>query len=205
VDFVLTAGSMAMGNVRPESDFDVIVGARSGRIFTARFFGVVAFGLFGWRRKNSSTHQLINSLTADKICLNHFVTPAAYRLSPPHNNYWKRLYENLVPVFGEAEKINRFFKENADWTNKTNGTYKTYVDDLRHEHKTSSLLKKLLEWILASKTGNWLERQLKRLQIKRIETSLKLTPAYKPRIIFNDNELEFHPDTRRVEILERIL
>ena len=36
-DFVFAAGSMAMGTVRQDSDFDVLVGVRHGRIFTARF------------------------------------------------------------------------------------------------------------------------------------------------------------------------
>ena len=35
VDFILVAGSMAMGNPCEDSDFDVIVGVRRGRIFSA--------------------------------------------------------------------------------------------------------------------------------------------------------------------------
>ncbi len=39
---------------------------------------------------------------------------------------------------------------------------------------------------------------MKRLQVKRIEKSLKSgAPGYQPRIIYNDSELEFHPDTKR--------
>src|SRR3989338_8362689 len=69
VDFALAAGSMALGNVSPESDFDVIIGARPGRVFTTRFFCVVAFGVFGWRRTKLNHRES----AADKICLNHFV------------------------------------------------------------------------------------------------------------------------------------
>jgi predicted nucleotidyltransferase len=47
------AGSLATGNIQENSDFDVIVGVKRGRIFTARFFGVALFGLLGWRRKKS--------------------------------------------------------------------------------------------------------------------------------------------------------
>src|SRR3989338_9483980 len=50
VEFAVAAGSLATGNVNPDSDFDVIIGARAGRIFTARFFSVLGFGIFGWRR-----------------------------------------------------------------------------------------------------------------------------------------------------------
>src|SRR3989344_9230759 len=70
VDFVLVAGSLATGNVNKDSDFDVIVGAKQGRIFTARFLSVLFFGLFGWRRRKLSHKESAR----DKICLNHFIT-----------------------------------------------------------------------------------------------------------------------------------
>lgn len=193
VDFVLAAGSMAMGNVKPESDFDVIVGVRAGRIFTARFFCVMAFGIFGWRRAKFSHKES----AADKICLNHFVTEKSYRLSGPHNAYWQELYQSLVPLFGEPEKINKFFEANSDWLPKQ----KIYVDDLRHYYKSSSWTKKLREWILGGAFGDWVEKVLRRLQIARIEKSLKNDPpGYKPRIKYGDDELEFHPDTYRIQL-----
>ncbi|GEM_PF-632020 len=218
VEFALAAGSLATGNVNPDSDFDVIVGVRAGRIFTARFFSVLLFGLFGWRRRklhsanvavdqsrNSSrpsgrgslsaaTHKLANSQTANKVCLNHFVTEKSYRLSPPYDAYWKNLYQNLVPVFGATEKINEFFAANADWLSSR----RIYLDDLRHVHRSSAWPKLLRERVLGGRLGDWLESVLRRIQIARIEKSLKKDPpGYKPRIKYNDEELEFHPDTLR--------
>ena len=196
VEFVLAAGSMATGNVNPDSDFDVIIGVRSGRIFTARFFSVITFGMFGWRRTRLSHKEL----AADKVCLNHFVTQKSYRLSPPHNVYWKNLYSNLVPLYGATEKINNFFKTNEDWMGEF-----VYVDDLRHMHRSSAWPKRVREWALGGRIGDWLERRLKALQVARIERSFKKEAGYKPRVIYNDDELEFHPDTKRIELLEKTL
>lgn len=194
VDFVFAAGSLAYGNVRKESDFDVIVAARSGRIFTARFFCIAAFGLLRWRRKRLSHDEA----AADKICLNHFVTPASYRLSPPHNDYWRNLYGNLVPIFGGTAELNSFWRANADWL----GGVKQYRDDLRHLYKSPSALKMFLEKILSGPVGDALEQFMKTIQVKKIEKSLKKDePGYKPRIIYNDAELEFHPDTKRIEMM----
>lgn len=194
VDFVLAAGSLAYGNIRKESDFDVIIASKNGRIFTARFFCILIFGLFGWRRKRLSH----NETAMDKVCLNHFITLASYRLSPPHNEYWKNLYLNLVPIFGEPVKINEFFAANGDWL----GTEKNYRDDLRHFYKKPSMIKIFFEKIFSGQLGNIVERLLKQIQIKRIERSLRNDAGvYKPRIIYNDSELEFHPDTRRIEII----
>ena len=190
VEFALAAGSMATGNVKPESDFDVIIGVRPGRIFTARFFAVIGFGLFGWRRTRLNHKET----AADKICLNHFVTERSFKLSPPHDAYWQNLYRSLVPIFGAAEKINHFFESNASWLAKE----RIYEDDLRHLYRKNSPAKSLLEFLLSGKFGNWLEAKLKTLQVKRIEKSLESgVQGYQPRIIYTDSELEFHPDTKR--------
>lgn len=181
---------MALGNVSPESDFDVIVGARPGRIFTTRFFCVLVFGFFGWRRTKLNHRES----AADKICLNHFVTPTSYKLSMPRNEYWKKLYKNLVPVYGSKESIKAFWDANAEWL----GGGVNYQDDLRHKYRKFAVVKKLWEVMLSGRLGDWLERTLKKLQIRKIEKSLKIDQlGFEPRIKYSDDELEFHPDTSR--------
>lgn len=192
VEFSLAAGSMATGKVSPGSDFDVIVGARSGRIFTARFFSVIAFGFFGWRRTKLDHKES----ATDKVCLNHFVTEKSYRLAPPHNSYWKDLYANLVPVFGDTGKIREFFDANKDWLDEA----RLYGDDLRHAHRADSRAKKFWERLLGGRFGEWVEKNLRAIQIARIERGLGTDSGYKPRIIYTDDELEFHPDTSRIEL-----
>lgn len=203
VEFALAAGSLATGNVHADSDFDVIIGARYGRIFTARFFSVLGFGLFGWRRKRlhggavymtDKSNKTYKSETADKVCLNHFVTEKSYRLAEPHNAYWKNLYQNLVPVYGDPEKINSFFAANQDWMGE-----RVYTDDLRHKYRGPSFVEKIRECLLGGRLGDWLERRLKNFQVKRIERGLAESAGYKPRLIYTDAELEFHPHTKRIE------
>lgn len=201
VDFVLVAGSMATGEIHEKSDFDVIVGARQGRIFTARFFAVVFFQLFGWRRSKLNEKEA----ASDKICMNHFVTPRSYRLSPLHNTYWNHLYQNLIPILGNEESISNFFKAN-DWM-KALRIYPTSSSGLRGASKRDprylghlrSLPKRFLESVLHGSFGARVERILREDQIKRIESGLPQTLGYKPRFIYNDDELEFHPDTSRIE------
>lgn len=190
VEFTFGAGSMAVGSVHKDSDFDVIVGARRGRIFTARFFAVIAFGFFGWRRKKL-THD---EAAADKICLNHFVTESSCTLSPPHNASWLTLYARLVPLFGTVETMQAFFDANARWM----GERRRYSDDLRHEYRTSSRVKQLFERICSGRAGDALERALKAGQVALIRRSLHAPEiGSAPRIKYTDDELEFHPDTRR--------
>ncbi len=198
IDFVLGAGSMALGNVHQDSDFDVIVGAKTGRIFTARFFCVLMFGLLGRRRRKLSHREA----ASNKICFNHFVAPQGYCLKPPHNIYWQELYKNLVPIYGRKEKIREFFEAN-DWVER-----RIYSDDLRHQFYQPSFVGFILEKILGGGLGDYMERFLRHIQIKRIQKSLKdglgfdhAERGFEPRLIFNDEELEFHPDTLRINIL----
>jgi len=229
IDFVFGAGSMALGNVHQDSDFDVIVGAKSGRIFTTRFFCVLMFGLLGRRRQKLSHKEA----ASDNICFNHFVAPESYCLRPPHNIYWQELYRNLVPIYGREEKIGEFFKAN-DWmgeriypvrssaefsgfsTNESefacgsnfskkkvllktsNGVYS---DDLRHKFHKPGFAGLFLEKILGGGFGDFIERFLKYVQVQRIKKSLKDSMGFEPRLVFNDKELEFHPDTLRIHKL----
>ncbi len=214
VDFALAAGSMATGAVREESDFDVILGCRGGRIFTARFFAVLIFGALGWRRKKLHLGEERPEETKNKICLNHFVTERSYRLRPPHSPYWKTLYQALVPIYGDRKKIAAFFAANASWCapaiqyftvlNVTRVNRDTIgAMDLRYQNRPPSLGRRILERLLGGRLGNAAEQFLKRAQIRRIERGLRANAGYKPRVIYSDEELEFHPDTRRIEELER--
>jgi len=196
VDVAFAAGSMVTGNVNENSDFDVIVGVREGRIFSARFFSVIAFGLFGWRRSKIDHREAAK----DKVCLNHFVTPSAFRLSAPYEPYWHHLYRMLVPLFGDMETVRSFWISNEAWMEKK----VMYEDDLRHRHRKSSTWKILIEKILGGSVGDSLERILRNWQIRRIEEGLRRSgELHKPRIRFDDHELEFHPDTRRIQLFQK--
>ncbi len=189
-DFVFAAGSLATGKIHEDSDFDVLVGVRQGRIFTARFCAVVLFRLLGWGRKAEDSKESAK----DKICLNHFVTSCAYRLSPPHNEYWKLLYQSLVPVYGSPAKIQAFWDANQDWM----GMRKVYAPDQRHQYQKKSWIQNVLELLLSGFVGDWVERQLKKIQLQKIVLRQKQN-EYQPRLIVSDEELEFHPHTQRIE------
>lgn len=185
-DFVLIAGSLAFGQPKESSDLDVILGCRKGRIWTARFFALLIFELAGVRRsaKNSK------AASADKICLNHLVTPAGYRLREPHNEYWRGLYKNLIPFAGELSKVNDFFAANADWLGERR--------EVRELPPMDSWYKQIKEFFLSGLLGDWFEQAAKFIQLSRIHNNF-IDKTKKPRIIATDEELEFHPDTLRIE------
>lgn len=216
IEAAFGSGSLALGNVNENSDFDVLILARTGRIFSARFFSAFAFSLFGWRRKKLD-HR---TSAKDKVCLNHFATKASYHLTLAPNSYWKALYAKLVPIYGTKEEINVFLLANKDWLGELQ-----YQADIRHAYTAPSRFKIFLESLLSGFAGNWLERRLKNYQVRRItrgQPSLKLRPVNLPEhnrtivyesgaareqhhlpplIRYSDTELEFHPDPATVELL----
>ncbi|MEK7464294.1 MAG: hypothetical protein AAB617_00765 [Patescibacteria group bacterium] len=190
IDFVFGTGSMALGNVHPDSDFDVLIGARQDRIFTTRIFTILALNIFGIRRKRIDHKKSAKN----KICLNHFVTPASYKLKEPYNIYWKELYKNIVPVFGNRDKVQEFLDSNK-WAGDLN-----LINDERLSG-TKSIVAKLFEFVLGGFMGGIIESFLGRLQISKINKHLEGSLGYKPRVIFDENELEFHLDTKRIETM----
>jgi len=195
VDFILVAGSMATGEVRPSSDFDIIVAAQQGRMFTSRFFLIVALDFFRWRRKNLDHGEA----SADTICPNHFVTEARYKLSPPHGHYWRELYQRLVPLYGDSVKIARFYTANASWMGE-----RAYEDDMRHRFRNAAGITRFFEDFLSGSIGDGFERLLRRAQEKRIHEKILPHAGYKPRLHISDAELELHLDTKRIEVFEGI-
>ncbi len=197
VDFVFGAGSLALGNVHSDSDFDVLIGVKYGRIFTARFFSIVIFSFFNIRRKKIDHKENAK----DKICLNHFVTEKSYCLKSPYNHYWQNLYKNLVPVYGSEKKISEFYKANNSWLD-----FEPTIADHRLSNR-KNFLKDFLEYILNNFLGDQLEKILRYIQLQRIQKNLAVsrTAQNNSRLSYTDEELEFHPDTLRIEkLLEKI-
>ncbi len=185
LDFAVAAGSLVFGKIHENSDFDVIVGVRPGRIFTVRFFCFLIFGLAGVRRAKHDTGESLK----DKVCFNHFVTKKSYAFIHTPNSYSQNLYENLIPFFGNREKINDFFSANSALIKNPNHSWEKW------QKNKFNFLCFILENLLSGRLGNFLEKILKNIQMKRIENYLKTHSAGPaPRLRYDDRELEFHPD-----------
>ncbi len=124
------------------------------------------------------------------------------------------MYQGLVPVFGDEEFMRIFLRANEALIPQP----KYVMLDMRYRYKTSSWLKTAFEWVLSGSLGLRLEQKLKQRQIRRIEEGLlKASGAHKlrtivmtgnkegryelpPLIRYNDNELQFHPDSAVIEV-----
>lgn len=191
LELTLVSGSMAVGNIKQSSDFDLIMAIKKGRVWTGRFLAIILFEILGVRRQGHIHHP---DESQDKICLYHFITESSYA-NCPRNIYWANIYKKLICVFGAPEQQKKFFKENA-WVDDYFLVNHSFIQRSRHKRAEistrSSLFVIILEKFLQTKPGDFLEKILKSYQSLRIQKSLQKTPS-SGRVVFNDEELEFVP------------
>ncbi|MFZ5982438.1 MAG: hypothetical protein ACOYS2_02630 [Patescibacteria group bacterium] len=178
---VFVAGRVAMKNAKSESDLDVIIIAKSGRIFLARLLAVLGTHLLGKRRHGSKV--------SDRICLNHFWSengsPETQDLFSCHE------YSFILPIWRARNsrfnlrdknrwmleyKPNYFFEEE----------YLTRLEDTRLVSFFRTFGEKFLDW-------EFLEEMVKKIQIKKIRHNPK-SGFSGGRIIYSDEELAFWPE-----------
>lgn len=200
IRLVFFSGSLALGNTTKNSDLDVLIVVKFGRIWLTRFLVAGLMTLLGVRRKKSDL------IAPDKICLNHFITD--HSLHIPHKSiYTSQLYARLIPVLIEDENLlNEFIEENSWINDYIYGWPSSSGLKIWHfrvnKNKFISYMKLAFEKILNTKLGDFLERILKYYQLKRIEKSV-LIYKKRGRIKTDDYSLEFHPDSPEGKIIER--
>ncbi len=193
---ILVSGSLAMGNSKNESDIDLIITAKKGRIWIVRTFVTLLTSILGIRRYGDKTKN--------KICLNHYITDESLKI-PFESLYNAQSYVHLINVYNNKEdkKMFRRFQEENKWIKKYARNYKlSELGGFRSigRNKIFRSVSNLFEIILSGKLGNYLERELSMFQSKRI----KKDPLYKKgggRITISDTQLEFHPDSHEANVI----
>jgi len=213
IRLVVVSGSLAMDNPKKESDIDLLIIARTGRIWTCRGLTTLFIHCLGQRR-----HGL---LTKDRFCLNHYLTDQSLKI-PLASLYNAQTYAHLVPIW-EAEEFRGEFRSEAsnrgfasksfyNQFQKANQWLKDYLvfypqsqqGYLRQIKPNQSFVfsRKLREFILDRRVGDALECILRKVQARRIKKD-PFTYQSGGRVVFNDEQLEFHPDSPEKRILEK--
>ncbi len=186
LNFVIVTGSMAVGNVKEGSDFDLLISVKKGRMFTARYAVNLVFSLLGKRRPDD-----FEETKKDKLCLNHFVTEATWKIKPI-NPYSATIYKNWVPLWGNRTKIEKFLTLNSDY----DPNMRMHVHDLRFNDGNESRFAKILEKFLSGGLGDFLENKITSVIAKRRLKRYLDGKQGSGRFVLSDNELEFHSNPK---------
>jgi len=188
---VFVSGSLAISNSNENSDIDLLIVTRDYRIFTVRFFLTFLLEIIGEKR----TVEKI----AGKICLNHYISENSLKIRFPsiYNAY---TYLNLRPVINRSRVFERF-REQQDWMRKYLLFWrKSFRAPFRIEKKSG--LAEFLEKILSGRFGDWVEKKLNEIQIRRKEKNYPYG-VKNGRVILEDRLIELHPDSPEKKIIER--
>lgn len=194
---MFASGSMALDNTDKNSDFDVLVIARSGRLYTCRLFLWLVTSLLGVRRKR------FERTAPNKFCFNHYITDQ--NLSISHESLFNaQTYVNLKPVLISSELLDQFYVHNL-WLNNYVYNFKIQKEFTRRSITAplnTKAIAKTEELMLNSFVGEWFERILRLYQQKRIRNN-PATYQSGGRVVFTEQELEFHPHSFEKIVLAR--
>lgn len=181
-------GSLAMKNTKRNSDLDLLVVLRHGKMFTGRLLVTALVHLMGKRRHGNKIK--------DRVCLNYFVTNKSMEISLK-DAFSASEYSFILPIFG-WHNFQKFQDRNS-WLKKYKPNFKSdEVPNLKFlsESFLSWRLRQVGEMMLSSK---FIENKLKQLQVRKIEKNPKTHQA-ESLIIANDDMLIFLPDPQSPKI-----
>lgn len=194
---IFASGSLALGNTDKQSDFDVLVVAQSGRLYTCRLFLWLITSLLRVRRKK---HEKV---APDKLCFNHYITDQNLRLV--HESLFNaQTYAHLKPIIIKQELVERFYDANL-WINNYLYNFKPKKVLADKNIKPSRLFLSVavfFEFILNSRFGDFFEDFIKKIQQDKIKAN-PVTYESDGRIVFTNDELEFHPHSFEKFVVER--
>jgi hypothetical protein len=193
VRLIMLSGSMGLGNPLKESDIDLLVVAKHGRIWTARAVLTFFTLMLGAYRHTGKTQN--------RLCLNHYITDKS--LGVDFGNIYKaEEYLNLLPLAGDLDTYNNFFKKNSWMKDHVYSVSGSLQKNLRvmPVRRAAAKVKYFFELLLSGPVGNYFEKYAKKLQVYFIEKN-PLTKSPHARIRYNDDNLVFHPVLVEPEVI----
>lgn len=185
---VILNGSLASGNHKPSSDIDILIIAKDGRIFSARFFVNIFATIIGVKRSKDDKRG-----HACKFCFNYFLTKNYLHINYPkeRERYCASNYSKSQFVAGDIGLFKKFMKENKSLF-VSRGCHPEALAEgsqiLRFAQNDRTIIQKFGELFLTS----WFEKWAKEYQVKKVESDPR-TQQYPNMIVYNDRELRFHP------------
>jgi len=195
VKAIFICNNLSYFNAPDGSDIDLAIITAKGRIWSARFFSAALMKLLGQRPQKNNRKN--------KICLSFFVSEDDLNLekltydNDIHFIYW---LNQFLPVYAEKNLANKFFTEN-EWTKKFLPNYFNYIPTEKLKLSDKNYFKKIIEKLFSKSIGNFLEKNLKKIQFNIFPETIKQKISENTTDVFvSDSILKFHDKDKRLEI-----
>lgn len=187
IELVTVANTLADRTASKDSDIDVFIVVRHGRLFIVRTLSVIYLQLAGLRRHG----KRINN----RVCLTFYVTDRYQDLSDtafkPYDIYLAYWVAGLTSLLAQPKAMHRLLKANA-WAGELVPEYATP----RPPAQQPSWAARLGQLLLDNPVGDFLERAAAKFWLKRIDTKPRPDEP-DVRIVADDSMLKFHEKERR--------
>lgn len=199
VRMIAVTGRLAMKNSEKESDWDLFVVLKKGKIWTGRTLVTFFLHLVGKRRHGEKIK--------DRVCLNYFVTDESLEIDLENRSWEVNLFSAseylfMIPLFG-FKKFRKFQIRNS-WIRdfKPNFSLNETKDlGMVSDSHFSKITRKIGEKIL---DFDFIEKILRKLEREKIAKNPK-THLSGSVIEADDNSLVFLPEPQGKEIWEKTL
>lgn len=190
VRMIALTGGLAMKNIEDNSDWDLLIVIKKGRIWIGRTWVTLVVHLMRKRRYENKIK--------DRICLNYFLAEDSLEIK--HKDFFSaNEYYFMIPLFGK--KAYEKFLEKNGWIKEFKPNFqKPEVDNLHLvcDNKWKHFFRSALEAIFDS---DWLENKLRNWEKKKIKNNPKtfLEGSF---IEASDKALIFLPKPKGPKIFE---
>jgi hypothetical protein len=197
VRMIAVTGRLAMKNTGKNSDWDLFIVLKRGKIWTGRTLVTAIIHLMKKRRYGDKIK--------DRICLNYFVTDASLQINTKKRPFEVNLftaseYSFMIPLFGF--KYFRKFQIRNNWMSEFKPNFE--IPEVRAAHVIadthfSKVFRKCGERVLKF---DFIEAYLRKIETEKIAHNPK-TSTEGNIIAATDDELVFLPEPQGKEIYER--
>lgn len=194
---VFVCNNLALEAVSEDSDVDVCIVVKSGRIWTARFIATVLLRIRGIARTKRKS--------IDKVCLSFYVADSALDFSSititkpdVYLMYWIR---SLIPLF-DRDNVYETLQRKNSWVDtyiKPQYTFRPSKVWRVESSRFSRTVVSVFEGMWTGKHGTLIEREAKKVQEIKMKFRESVRGADDSRVIVSDDMLKFHENDRRLQ------
>jgi hypothetical protein len=190
VEGIAAVNTLAWWNTKPESDIDLYIVVKPGRIWSTRFMLVTPFAVMGMRPGNRSQ---------DPFCFSFFCTSERLALKDlqienddPYLAFWSR---SLMPLYDRGNVFKQFVQQNT-WAADA---LPNSSDPRPHPYLA------IKKTITLPCQAHFIEGFYRRMQKKRFPETIKAMMNQDSRVVVDDGMLKFHENDRRQEYRDAFL
>jgi hypothetical protein len=192
IEFIGVCNSLPIRSTGANSDIDLFIVTKKGKLHTARFFLTLFTSLFGVRRHGDKIRK--------RFCLSFYMTDENLSLrkiaQAPYDIYLAYWLKTLEPVAGTYSSYKTFINVNCTWLKPYFHKINLHTRRYRRRKPWHKKVKSRLELWFGSK--KW-ENRFKTKQLERIHKKQSAIEDQSGTII-SENMLKFHNKDQRSDI-----